>query len=480
MNPPDIDALCHDEHKPSFSGWQGSMNREPNAQLISVMDEAKVSNKGLAKRMRDLAQQRGTDLGTTHVAVQRWRSGSGIQTRTAAIMADALSAKLGRRVAAADLGFADQSEQITPLDVSYQQSLPDALTMLDSLAQERPESATGDGLIVADGDLSAAVLSWMIARPDGVQPDRPASQRVGMRDVRAVRTAADMFMRLDFLYGGGHGHKALRHYFRHEVLPLLSASYSEKVGNALFGAAAEISQLLAWTAYDTGNHQLSHRYLVSTLRLTKVVDDRMFGARILSNLSHQANYLGNHAQAIQLARAGVEGAHGKATPRAMALFSAMEARALSNAGDPIGAGRAMNEAERSFERADIAEDPEWLGYFDDAELMGEFCHCFRDLRQRREAVTHAQRAVDNTDPQYARTLGFCRMVLAQSQLLNGELEAAVTTASLAVDGGDTLQSARFQRYVTDFQREVSDHSTNPTVAVFNEKVRDAVARLDDD
>lgn len=320
----------------------------------------------------------------------------------------------------------------------------------------------------------------MIARPDGVQADRPGRQRVGMRDVRAIRDAAGMFMQLDFKYGGGHGHKALRHYFRHEVLPLLDVSYSEKVGTALFGAAAEVSQLLAWTAYDTGNHRLAHRYLSSTLRLTQVIDDRMFGARILGNLSHQANYLGNHAQAIQLARAAVEGAKGRATPRAMSNYWAMEARALSNAGEKAYAARAMNEAERHFEQADSADDPTWLRYFDEAELTGEFCHCFRDLRMRREAVEQAQRAVDSTDPAYARTLGFCRMVLAQSQLINGDLEAAVTTASLAVDGGDSLQSSRFQRYVTDFQAEVSTHAAHPAVVAFNEKVSEALARLDDD
>jgi tetratricopeptide (TPR) repeat protein len=206
----------------------------------------------------------------------------------------------------------------------------------------------------------------------------------------------------------------------------------------------------------------------------------MFGSRVLGNLSHQANYLGDHAQAIKLARAAVEGAKGRATPRAMANYWAMEARALSNAGNRTEAGRAMNEAERNFERADTAEDPAWLSYFDDAELMGEFCHCFRDLKMRREAVVHAQRAVDSTDPVYARTLGFCRMVLAQSQLLNGELEAAVTTASLAVDGGDSLQSSRFQRYVTDFQQEVNVHAGNPAVAAFNETVRDAMARFDEE
>ncbi|QWB24511.1 MULTISPECIES: sporulation protein [Streptomyces] len=456
------------------------MSREPNAQLIAVMDEAKVSNKGLAKRMKDAAAQRGISLGTTHVSVQRWRDGAGIQPQTAALMADVLSAKLGRRIAPGDLGFFDHTRPATPEPLGYPSTVPDVLSMLDGLAQERADTVTSEQLIVSDSDLSSAVLSWMIARPDGIQTDKPAQQRVGMRDVRAIRDAAATFMQLDFKYGGGHGHKALRHYFRHEVLPLLSASYSEKVGTALFGAAAEVSQLLAWTAYDSGNHPLAHRYLTSTLRLSQVIDDRMFGARILGNLSHQANYLGNHAQAIQLARAAVEGAKGRATPRAMANYWAMEARALSNAGDLTGASLAMNQSERHFERADGAEDPLWLSYFDDAELLGEFCHCFRDLRMRREAVEHAQRAVDSTDPQYARTLGFCRMVLAQSQLLNGELEAAVTTASLAVDGGDSLQSSRFQRYVSDFRAEVSAYAANPAVVAFNEQVNEALARLDED
>ncbi|WP_327729311.1 sporulation protein [Streptomyces sp. NBC_00487] len=456
------------------------MSREPNAKLIAIMEEAKVSNKGLAKRMQETAAQRGIDLGTTHIAVQRWRNGTGIRPQAAVVMADVLGAKLGRHITPTDLGFFDLSQPATPQPVGYPNTMPDALSMLDGLTREHADAPASDQLAVADADLSSAVLSWMITRPDGIQADRPAHRRVGMRDVRAIKEAAGLFMQLDFKYGGGHGHKALRHYFREDVLPLLDTSYSEKVGTALFGAAAEISQLLAWTAYDVGNHRLAHRYLTSTLRLSQVIDDRMFGARILGNLSHQANYLGNHAQAIQLARAAVEGAKGRATPRALANYSAMEARALSNAGDGIAAARAMKEAERHFGRADTAADPAWLDYFDEAELMGELCHCFRDLKMRREAVEQAQRAVDSTDPKYARTLGFCRMVLAQSQLLNGELEAAVTTASLAVDGGDSLQSTRFQRYVTDFRNEVSVHATNPTVVAFNEKVHDALNRLDED
>jgi hypothetical protein len=220
---------------------------------------------------------------------------------------------------------------------------------------------------------------------------------------------------------------------------------------------------------------------LSTLRLTQVTDDRMMGSRILANMSHQANYLGQAPRAARLARAAVEGGgNGRATPRAMALFSAHEARALSTGRNPKGARQAMSDAERFFERADSVQDPDWLTYMDEAELVGEFCHCFRDLGESRLAVSYAEKAVAVTDPKYARTLGFCRMVLAQSQLLDGQLEAAVTTAGLALAEGDALQSARFQRYVTDFQREVSPHATIPEVQQFNELMRVALADLDDD
>jgi hypothetical protein len=49
-----------------------------------------------------------------------------------------------------------------------------------------------------------------------------------------------------------------------------------------------------------------------------------------------------------------------------------------------------------------------------------------------------------------------------------------------VDDGDSLQSSRFQRYVTDFQAEVSAHAAHPSVVAFTEKVSEALARLDDD
>ncbi|ONK12250.1 sporulation protein [Streptomyces sp. MP131-18] len=456
------------------------MTKRPNHRLAALMAEAGVSNKGLARRVQDVAARHGAAVGTTHVAVQRWLNGSGIQPQTAVFLAAALTEKLRRRITNTDLGFTVPSPGQAHLAAGngYADTPPEALGIMEGLTRISPDARNGD--LLGDSEVNSAVLSWLVSRPDGLPPAAADARRVSMRDVAAIRAAAGMFMQLDFEFGGGHGHRALRHYFREDVLPLLRAGYSDKVGRALFGAAAEIAQLLAWTAYDTGNHALADRYLMGTLRLTQVVDDRMMGARILANMSHQANYLGQAPRAVRLARASVEGGKDRATPRAMALYSAHEARALSTAGDIKGACLAMSEAERHFERADSGDDPDWLAYMDEAELTGEFCHCFRDLKRGEEAVRFAERAVTLTDPKYARTLGFCRLVLAQSHLLNGDLEGSVATAALAVEAGDALQSTRFQRYVTDYQREVSSHASHPAVRDLNERVRIALAEMDDE
>lgn len=63
------------------------MSREPNHPLAAVMAEAGASNKGLARRVRDVALRHGAHVGTTHVAVRRWLDGSGIQAATAAYVA---------------------------------------------------------------------------------------------------------------------------------------------------------------------------------------------------------------------------------------------------------------------------------------------------------------------------------------------------------------------------------------------------------
>ena len=184
-----------------------------------------------------------------------------------------------------------------------------------------------------------------------------ARVNVGDCDVDAVRMTAQLFMTLDFQFGGGHARAALGQYYANDVCPLLEGRYTEEVGRRLFSAAAEVAQLLGWTAYDVGRHGLAQRYLIQALRLAQEADDRMMGGRLLSNMSHQATYLGNFEQAVLLARAAQEGARNVASATTMAMFLAMEARAHAGNNDNAAYSRALGEAERLFEKSDVADDP---------------------------------------------------------------------------------------------------------------------------
>jgi hypothetical protein len=63
---------------------------------------------------------------------------------------------------------------------------------------------------------------------------------------------------------------------------------------------------------------------------------------------------------------------------------------------------ALAAAERSFQDGDSGRDPEFIGYFNEAELAAELGHCFRDLGDSSRAAGHAARASEQSDGEYPR------------------------------------------------------------------------------
>ena len=246
-----------------------------------------------------------------------------------------------------------------------------------------------DGLAVADlADGPVVEAEWASAATPGLitgflfsgqawpgsQGEMPALNG-GAAAAGRIRAFTHSLMDLDFHYGGGHVRRVLLFYFRSEIVPMLRAQHSEPVRRELFGAAAEVAQQLGWSAYDAGRHGAAQRYFAQGLRLAGEAADPVLGARLLSNLSHQANYLGQYRDALHLARAAQSAAAGRATPTVASMFLAMEARALASLGDAAGCAAVLHRAEREFGRRAPADDPQWIYYFDELELAGEKAHC---------------------------------------------------------------------------------------------------------
>ena len=82
-----------------------TVEKEPNKALARVIAQAGMSNTGLASRVRVEAKRRGINASPDHVSVSRWLKGTQPHDDTIRCIAAVLSAKLGREVSFAEIGY---------------------------------------------------------------------------------------------------------------------------------------------------------------------------------------------------------------------------------------------------------------------------------------------------------------------------------------------------------------------------------------
>ncbi len=303
------------------------------------------------------------------------------------------------------------------------------------------------------------------------RPQPGPGQRVTSGDIAALRSVAELFRALDNAYGGGHARQALVRYLEHELEPMLRGTYGEQTGRRLFSAAADLTRLAGWTAYDIAAHGLAQRYFVQALRLAQAAGDRSYGSYVLVSMSRQAVYLGHGREAVQLARVAQQGMASSVAPAVQALLHAVEARGHALLGEVRACSAALARAERALESARPGEEvPTWARFFDEAQLADEFGHCHRDLQQYRTAARYAERSLQLRGNGYARSRLFCRVVLATAKLGLGDVDHACALALEAAQQAADMRSARAHEYLQDFERRLDPYRDSLAVRGYREKV----------
>lgn len=348
----------------------------------------------------------------------------------------------------------------------------EAASVLRRLSQADIEHTPGMEEGSGNSAISPAVLSWLVRNSGSAEVD-PLTEE---GPVAAVRAASTAFSSLDNRFGGENARTTALHYLHDTVVPLLRRSHTEAVRRSLFTVTAEFVLSIAWMSYDAQRNGAARRYFVQALDLATHAEDRLLGASVLSAMSHQANYLGAHAEARDLARAALTGAGSRATATMRAQFLMMEARAHAARQDKSGCFRAMSEAERAFGRRDPRTDPGWISYFDHAEYSDEVAHCHRDLGHAHVARRLAEQSLAaSTGDEYARSRVFTRLVLAVAVLGQGEVEEAGHIGEQVVPLVQATSSARCVGYLNDFAQRIWPHRDQPEAARFLRKARAVAA-----
>ncbi|MBF8193158.1 hypothetical protein ITP53_47325 [Nonomuraea sp. K274] len=448
------------------------MEREPNRLLQQLIAEADFSHKGLARRLNDLGAARGTPgLKYDHSSVLRWIGGQRPRDPVPSLLAEIFALRLGRPVTSEDLGM---PANITPLDLGQEfthrwQEGVATVTALWRADVERRRFLIDSTFAIGAGSVGA--IRWLTSPFEG-HPSGRGARRVGRADIAAIQEVTRSFGELDNRFGSGRVRSSVVRYLDTAVSPLLKdGSYDASTGKQLATAAAELTRLAGWMAYDMEQHGLAQRYLLQALRLARGADDHTLGSEILAGMAHQAIYIGQHGHALDLARAAQLSARRAGVRTLLASAHVLEAHAHAGLGDPRSCGAALHRSESAFDTRRPAEEPKWLSYFDEAYLSAKFAHCFRDLGEGERAVRQARRSLD-MDSRYVRGRMFNLSLLAAGLVQCGELEEACSTAAGALALAGDLQSARSRSYAADLRRRLEPYKNERPVRVLRERTRE--------
>ncbi|GAB2709870.1 transcriptional regulator [Kitasatospora kifunensis] len=444
--------------------------RQPNERLQSLIQEASCSNAGLARRVNLCGAEHGLDLRYDKTSVARWLRGQQPRGQAPAVIAEALGRKLGRGVTVDEIGMADGKNLTSGVGLQFAATLSGALEQVCELW--RSDVSRRDflnGASVAASALVEPSRDWLITPPDPVVA-RSGGPRVGLADVAAIRATTEMLVDLDHRFGSGHVRPVVVHYLNSVVSGLLSGGYREETGRQLFAAVARLTELAGYMAVDTGQPGLAQRYYIQALRLAQAADDRGYGGYVLAaSMSHLAATLGNPREIAQLARAAQEGARSVATPTAMAMFYAAEARGHALLGDARSCELVAARAVEAMEQRKPEEDPDWIAHFDAAYLADELAHCYRDLELSKQAERQARIALELHPPTRVRRRAVDLVLLATAQLQQRDIERACETGAQAVRLLNGLRSNRGVEYLDDFRRRLEPYRDHRVVREFQQR-----------
>ncbi|WP_416973203.1 hypothetical protein [Streptomyces sp. 4F14] len=470
-----------------MSGNEGggtSADKRPNELLSSWFVRSGWSKGELARQVNRRARQLGANhISTDTSRVRRWLDGENPREPIPRILSELFSERFGCVVSVEDLGLraARQSPSVSGVDLPW--TGPQTISLLSEFSRSDLMLARrgflGTSLALSAGPtLIEPMQRWLVPSPPSAPrstdplPTSRARGRLSRPELELLEATTTMFRKWDAQCGGGLRRKAVVGQL-HEVTDLLQEPHPESTAKRLFKCAAELAELAGWMSYDVGLQPTAQKYFVLALHAAKEAGDRPLGSYVLSNMSRQMIHLGRPEDALELIHLAQYGSRDCASPRTQSMLYAMEARAYANMGQPGRCKRAVRMAEDTF--ADAADwdepDPDWIGFFTEAELYGENSHSYRDLAYvAGRSPTYASlaeplmlRAVDlfaKESDEYQRSYALNLIGVATVHLLKREPEQSAKYATEAMAAAKRVRServnTRIRKTVDNAAREFGD------------------------
>lgn len=435
--------------------------RIPNLVLPLLREQRGYSQQDLADRLTEEAtKQRDNQTICDVRMVRRWENGDVIWPQEKyRVLLERVFGK-----PAAELGF-----------VRKWTRTPAGWALVSAATEHNAKANSGDTVLKPDfldlpfgfdGSLvekceEAWLLTEVTASASGERP-----RRIGMVHVERTERLVERINKLDHNQGGGALLRQAINGVKVTRIMLEKSEYSEEVGKRLEITTGEMLIQAGWLAYDSGLQQLARRLYAEAFLLGKVSENNGITAHTLSNMSIQANALGNPKDAVRFAQAAQRHANSWATPRVHAVFAMHEARGLASLKAASSCETALATSTSYFDSAGSQDDdPNWIGYLNEEELATLTGVCLMDLGRATEACGFLEMGAGNFE-HFARNRSSSATFYMRDLLLRHELERACAVGGMALPAILTLSSARIMNQFQRFCEDLQGYSRAPVVSDF--------------
>ena len=311
---------------------------------------------------------------------------------------------------------------------------------LGLVAVEADQHTGGDHMHRRDALLSGSLLGGLAF----IGPNQHF--RVGMTEVRDISATTRSLQRWDRQFGGWLPYQAAMGHVD-SAMRLTRGTYSEKVGDHLLPAIADLCGVTGWIAYDVGQPQEALRYFSLGVQLSQQGQDQALATRLLCDMARVNADLGNPMQSFELLGLARHLAQSGLPAIVLAKLHSMEAKTFAILGKPDECQMAIHQAEKALARGSDQDTPGWISYFDEAQFSGVLGSCYRDLarsdsRFALKAEEPIRHAMKTRHPDQHPNRALDHINLATTRLLRGEIDGMIDDASRAADLAKSLRSQR--------------------------------------
>ncbi|NKY96739.1 helix-turn-helix domain-containing protein [Nocardiopsis alborubida] len=368
-------------------------------------------------------------------------------------------------------------ERGRPLDRNLAQA---ALEGLGAPTPETPlPSRSSAAVLPGDAALAGSFVSYagttvfggtpipVSALMDGIRPTTTIPTRVSAQDVAYLEQTTNLMERWDFLHGGGLSRSAVLGQLHHVSEVYRHASCGPQVRNLLRVALARISKVAGWMAFDDHDLTTARRCWLLGLSMATEAQDPLVLTSLLTDMARAAIHNGAPKDALDML--GMASGSARESSHLLRTAAAVvTARAHGALGHRRECLSHIEAAHDYFEHHDQGDDPEWMSFYDTAQLAGDAGQALHPIamggHDRAQTVDLLGKAVHGHTADAARASTLSRAKLARLHLAMEDLQSADEASAPLLSAVTTVRSARVRQDLLELSSATIAFGNDPVAS----------------